>query len=86
MKPTAGVIASLLFPAINAAQSAELRIKMIRSRLIVAEALRLYAHSHQGRLPSSLDDLSDTPAPLDPFSDKPFEYKPQTGKSQHLPR
>ncbi len=70
-----GVIASLLFPAVNAAQSADLRTRMIRNRLMIAEALRLHAQSHQGQLPASLDELVDTPAPLDPFSDKPFEYR-----------
>ena len=49
------------------------------SRKIVAlqtvEALRHYAATHDGQLPDSLDDISDLPIPVDPFTGKPMKYK-----------
>jgi hypothetical protein len=38
------------------------------------EAVRLYA-AQKGRLPAALTDVTQVPAPPDPVSDKPFEYK-----------
>ena len=49
------------------------------SRKIVAlqtvEALRHYAATHNGQLPDSLDEISDLPIPVDPFTRKPMGYK-----------
>jgi hypothetical protein len=39
------------------------------------EAVRLYAGDHDGKLPSSLEDIKDTPLPLDPATGKAFDYK-----------
>ncbi len=39
------------------------------------EAVRLYAAGHDGRFPDSLDEIKDTPIPLDPFEGKPFGYR-----------
>jgi hypothetical protein len=39
------------------------------------EAVRLYAPGHDGRLPASLDEIKDTPIPLDPVDGKPFGYR-----------
>ena len=41
----------------------------------VVESARAYAAAHDGKLPASLDDLTDMPAPADPFTGKPFAYK-----------
>jgi hypothetical protein len=38
------------------------------------EAVRMYA-ARKGRLPGALADVTEVPAPPDPVSDKPFEYK-----------
>jgi hypothetical protein len=71
----AGIVAGLLYPAVSQVHRAELRARMVRSRLLAAEALRLFGKSHHGQLPTSLDEMVDTPAPLDPFSDKHFGYR-----------
>ena len=42
--------------------------------LRVIEALRIYAASHDGRLPDKLDDVKEVPIPNDPGTGKPFEY------------
>jgi hypothetical protein len=38
------------------------------------EAIRAYAAAHKGKVPASLNDLSDTPVPMDPLVGKPFGY------------
>jgi hypothetical protein len=38
------------------------------------EAIRLYAHSHDGKLPGSLDDIKEVPIPSNPMTGKPFSY------------
>ena len=39
------------------------------------EAVRLYAAAHDGKLPASLDDVTDVPIPMDPVTGKPFGYR-----------
>jgi hypothetical protein len=43
--------------------------------LTTIEAIRSYAAANSGKLPQSLDNLTDTPAPADPATGKPFEYR-----------
>jgi hypothetical protein len=45
------------------------------------EALRLYAASHDGKLPASLADITEVPVPVDPLTHKPFEYQVHGGKA-----
>jgi hypothetical protein len=81
---TAGVVASLLFPAVKQLHEADLRSRMTRNRLLAIEALRLYGQQHAGRLPSSLEECVDTPAPQDPFSDRAFGYRVETTPSRQV--
>lgn len=39
------------------------------------EAIRMYAATHDGRLPASLAELTDPPAPITPITGKTIEYK-----------
>jgi tetratricopeptide (TPR) repeat protein len=39
------------------------------------EGLRLYAGSHDGKLPEKLSDVTDVKIPVDPVTKKPFSYK-----------
>jgi hypothetical protein len=43
--------------------------------LTAVEALRSYAAANNGRLPAALDDVSDTPVPINPATGRPFEYQ-----------
>jgi hypothetical protein len=43
--------------------------------LRMIEAIRLYAYSHEGKLPGSLDDIKDVPIPANPMTGKPFTYR-----------
>jgi hypothetical protein len=47
------------------------------------EALRDYAARHDDVPPASLDEITDLPVPLDPATDKPFDYSVQ-GQTVHL--
>jgi hypothetical protein len=42
--------------------------------LTTVEALRSYAAAHDGKLPAHLEDITDTPAPINPRSGTPFGY------------
>jgi hypothetical protein len=39
------------------------------------EAIRLYANAHEGKLPNSLEAITDAPVPLDLATGKPFLYQ-----------
>jgi hypothetical protein len=39
------------------------------------EAIRLHAANHDGRLPASLEEITDVPASVDPVTGRPFEYE-----------
>jgi hypothetical protein len=45
------------------------------------EAIRAYAAANEGRVPTRLDDLVDTPAPIDPMTGQPFEYRVEDGRA-----
>lgn len=38
------------------------------------EAIRMYAATHDGRLPASLSDIAEAPAPIDPITGRSFAY------------
>ena len=42
------------------------------------EALRMYAAEH-GRWPEKLEDITEVPVPIDPWTHKPFEYVVRDG-------
>lgn len=56
----------------------EQRIALLRH----LEAIRLYAASHNGKLPATLTEIS-VPLPVDPFTGKPFRYE-LVGPVAHL--
>jgi hypothetical protein len=49
--------------------------------LITVEAIRSYAAANGGKLPSKLDDMIDTPVPLNPITGKAFEYEVKGGEA-----
>jgi hypothetical protein len=51
------------------------RIDRRIAALRVVEGLRHYAATHDGSLPERLEQMTETPAPLDPATGRPFEYK-----------
>jgi hypothetical protein len=70
-----GVPFSLLLPAIAAGYSAPARVQRRLDVSQIIEAVRLYAAGHQGSLPPGLVAITEAPAPIDPATGKPFDYK-----------
>jgi hypothetical protein len=68
-------IARLLLPAVQKILSASVRTDRRIAALRCVEAVRLYAAAHDGKLPSSLEQIKDAPAPPDPVTGKPFDYR-----------
>jgi len=64
----------VLRASIQATWRAERHIRMIQ----LIEALRMYA-AENGRWPEKLDDIIEVPVPIDPWSQKPFEYAVKDG-------
>ncbi|WP_422927940.1 hypothetical protein [Singulisphaera sp. PoT] len=70
-----GIPFGAILPAMRAFLSASARSERHLSALEVIEAIRLYAASHSGKLPASLDEITEAPIMPDPATNKPFEYK-----------
>ncbi len=68
--PTANPI-GLLMPAVEKVYEARVRIERMASYLRCAEALRLYAMTHDGKPPAKLEDVK-LPLPVDPFTGESF--------------
>jgi hypothetical protein len=68
-------IVSQLLPAVHWARTAQVRLERDIAALRVIEALRMYAASHAGGLPKSLDEVTEVPVPLNPATGKPFVYR-----------
>jgi hypothetical protein len=64
-----------LLPAIESVYMIPIRIQRRLNLVESIEAIRLYAASHNGSLPSSLDAITEAPVPFDPATGKPFDYK-----------
>jgi hypothetical protein len=64
----------LLLPAVRAARTAEVRTDQNLAMLQTVEAIRMYGAENAGKLPTSLDELP-VPAPVEPFTGKPFDYQ-----------
>jgi len=62
-------------PGVAAALKQIAQVERQRAMLQTIEAIRAYAKLHSGKLPQSLDDLTETPAPRDPMTGKAFEYR-----------
>ena len=63
-----------LTPSIQAGLMSKARFARRVAILRVVEAIRLHAASHDGKLPTSLDDVTEVPIPIDPYSGQPFSY------------
>ncbi len=68
-------IATMLLPAVTAAQSAAFRIERDLDALRVMEALRMHAARNKGQWPESLDQVTCAPVPTNVATNKPFDYR-----------
>lgn len=65
---------SVLMTAVDAVQMAQLRLDRQLDAIQCIEAVRMYGATH-GRFPARLQDITDAPAPLDPATGRPFDYR-----------
>jgi len=68
-------LAETLVPLVPAAAVAEAWHQRGLAILRCVEAIRLYAATHEGQLPPSLDSIREVPIPIDPVTGKPFGYR-----------
>jgi hypothetical protein len=68
-------IASILLPAIHKASYAPVRLQRRLAALQAIEAIRMYAASHGGMLPQTLDQITEVPVPVDPLTNAPLDYR-----------
>jgi hypothetical protein len=66
--------ADAFLPAVESVQIAQGRIDQRIALLRAAEALRLHAAEHDGKLPASLSEIT-LPLANDPYTGKPFRYE-----------
>jgi hypothetical protein len=64
-----------LMPTVSLAYITGVKFDRQVAALQTVEALRNYAATHDGRLPANLTEITDTPAPADPTTGKPFNYR-----------
>ncbi len=68
------VFTRLLIPAVDQSRVAETRSMMVHARLMTLEAIRMFASRHEGKLPTSLSQLTDAPPIPNPFTNAAFDY------------
>jgi hypothetical protein len=69
--PTHNPIVTLLLPAVAKVYEARVRVERMADYLRCAEALRMYASTHDGKAPEKLEDVK-LPLPLDPATGQGF--------------
>ncbi len=74
VKPWPLAVLAELQPSIINCLNAQMRLDRRVAALRVVEAIRLYAASHDGKLPEELIQITEVPVPEDPATGKPFEY------------
>lgn len=78
MKDEGARLAQALTPTNRKITAAAVRMRQRVAYLRAIEAIRLYAHEHDGNLPAKLTDCS-VPLPLDPVTGKAFDYSVKDG-------
>jgi hypothetical protein len=68
------LVARLFLPALKKVGTTQTRFERNIAALRIVEALRIYAASHDGKLPEKLADVTEVPVPKDPSTGQPFEY------------
>jgi hypothetical protein len=80
--PQPNLFAGALLGGLDSVHRAQGRLDQRIAMLRHAEALRLHAAEHDGKLPAKLSEIS-VPLPDDPFTGKPFRYE-RIGDTAHL--
>jgi hypothetical protein len=67
-------LARFLLPATQRVYLRQVQIDRRIAALRCVEAIRLHAAAHGGKLPASLNDVTEVPVPSDPATGQPFPY------------
>jgi hypothetical protein len=78
-KPLLNLLCSVVV-SFQGASLAQARLDRQLDAFECIEAIRLYAATHR-RLPDRLEDIAEAPAPLDPMTGRPFEYRLEGGRA-----
>ncbi len=73
----------VLVPSLGKAAGTFARGDRTIDALTAVEAIRSYAAAHGGKLPAHLEDITETPAPVNPQTRKVFDYQVD-GDAAHL--
>jgi hypothetical protein len=73
--PLLGRMYDLLRAVVGSTRLPLLGLERELDGLQCVEAIRLYASAHDGKLPPTLEAITDVPAPLDPATGRPFLYQ-----------
>jgi hypothetical protein len=65
----------MLTPPLNSVRLQAILLERQLDAMQCIEAIRLYANDHEGKLPNSLEAITDAPVPLDPATGKSFLYQ-----------
>lgn len=68
-------LASTFLPAVAHCKVVMARTERRVAALRAVEAIRLHAAVHDGRLPESLDQITEVPVPVNPFTGEAFAYR-----------
>ena len=68
------VLAELLLPAVNSVRTAQMRLDWQLNAIQAVEAIRMDAAEH-GKLPATLEEITIVPVPLNPVTEKPYQYR-----------
>jgi hypothetical protein len=72
-------IARIMLPAVSRAAISFARADRQIVALTAVHALRAYAADHGGQLPAKLEDVTQTPIPVNPMTGKMFDYTLEDG-------
>jgi hypothetical protein len=75
-------LADELLLSVGNSVRATVRLDRRVAALRVIEAIRMYAAAHEGRLPGSLDWITEVPMPLDPVTGKSFGYRLEGARAE----
>ncbi len=70
-----GIPFALVLPNIRSVYVVPVRVDRRLDVIQAIEAIRLYTAGHEGKLPPSLEAITEAPAPLDLATGKPFGYR-----------
>jgi hypothetical protein len=74
-------LAAYFLPAMQRVFVATTQLDRKLAVLRCIEVIRLYAASHDGKLPSTLGEITEVPIPIDPVTGKDFDYTLADGKA-----